>query len=60
MNILLSRFQILDDPIQGRNWVILRGGAGIFYFRKDELIHGLSPNVKCVAPLFRDMSLAKV
>ena len=28
--------------------------------RKDEIIHGLSPGVKCGAPLFREMSLAKV
>ena len=27
--------------------------------RKDVIIHGLSPIVKCVAPLFRDMSLAR-
>ena len=47
---------------QGRNWVILKGGVGIFivYERKDEIIHDPSPYVKCVAPLFRDMSLAKV
>ena len=45
---------------QGRNWVILRGGRRYIYNRKDEIIHGLSPSVKCVSPLFRDMSLAKV
>ena len=29
------------------------GGAGIFIMhRKDEIIHGLSPSVKCVTPLF--------
>ena len=27
---------------------------------QDEIMHGLRPRVKCVAPLFRDMSLAKV
>ena len=46
--------------MQGRNWVILRGDAGIFLIGKDEIIHGLSPSVKCVALLFRHMSLAKV
>ena len=45
---------------QGRNWVILRGGLRYIYDRKDEIIHGLRPSVKCVAPLFLDMSLAKV
>ena len=36
-----------------RNWVILRRGGGRRYInkRKDEIIHGLSPSVKCVAPL---------
>ena len=41
--------------IQGRNWVILRGGRRHIYNRKDKIIH-----VKCVASLFLDMSLAKV
>ena len=50
---------LLHSPRQGRNWVILRGGAGIFMIgRMDEIIHGLSPSVKCVAPLV--MSLAKL
>ena len=44
----------------GRNWVLLRGGRRYIYDRKDEITHGLSPSVKCVAPLLRDMSLAKV
>ena len=35
-------------------------GRRYIYNRKDEIIHGLSPSVKCVAPLFRDMSIAKV
>ena len=59
-----------------RGWVIVRGGGGHRYIcnRKDEIVHGLSPSVKCVddiihclspsvecfATLFRDMSLAKV
>ena len=34
-------------------------GAQVFYNRKDEITHGLSPSVKYVAPLFRDISLAK-
>ena len=46
--------------LQGCNWVILRGGRRYIYDRKDEIIHGLSPSVKCIAPLFRDMFLAKV
>ena len=37
-----------------------RGGRSYIYNRKDEIIHGLSPSVKSVAPLFSDMSLAKV
>ena len=37
-------------------------GFRFIYNRKDDIIHnGLSQRVKCVAPLFRDMSLiAKV
>ena len=34
-------------------------GRRYIYNRKGEIIHGLSPRVKCVAPLFRDMFLAK-
>ena len=30
------------------------------YNREDEIIHSLRPSVKCLAPLFRDMSLAQV
>ena len=30
------------------------------YNWKDEIKHCLRPSVKCLAPLFRDMSLAKV
>ena len=45
---------------QGRNWVIFRGGCRYICNRNDEIIHGLSPSVKCVAPLYRDMSLPKV
>ena len=39
-----------------------RGGGGCrdICNRKDEIIHGLSPGVTCVAPLFTDMSLDKV
>ena len=41
----------------GRNTVILGGGRSCICNRKDEIIHGLSPSVKCVLPLFRlDMS----
>ena len=38
---------------QGRNGVNLRGGAGVFVIGR--IVHGLSPSVKCVAPLFRDI-----
>ena len=44
--------------LQGRNWVILREGRRYIYNMKDEIIHVLS--FKCVAPLIRNMSLAKV
>ena len=37
-----------------------RGGRRYICKRKDEVKHGLSPAVKCVAPLSRDMSLAKI
>ena len=44
-----------------RNWVILRRGGGRYINkRKDEIIHGLSPSVKCVASQLRHMSFAKV
>ena len=36
------------------------GGRRYINKRKDEIIHGLSPSVKCVAPRFRKMSLARV
>ena len=38
-----------------------RGGAGKFIIgRMRYVIHGLSLSVKCVAPTFRDVYLAKV
>ena len=40
---------------QGRNWLILRGGRRYIYNRKDEIIHGPSPSVKCIAHLFKDI-----
>ena len=49
----------LEREAQGRNWIILRGGRRTIYDRKDEIIHGHSLSIKCVAPLVRDMSLAK-
>ena len=49
-------------PDQGHNWVILRGVRLYICDRKVEIILGLSPSVsvKCVLPLFRNISLAKV
>ena len=42
----------LNPCLQGRNWVILRGGAAqVYLLQEDVIIHGLSPGVKCVAPL---------
>ena len=35
-------------------------GRWYICYRKDEIIHCLSPSIKCVAALLRDMSLAKV
>ena len=46
--------------MHGRNWEILRGGRRYIYNREYEIIHDLSLSVKCFAPLFKDMSLAKV
>ena len=51
---------VRDNFDQGHNWVILGGGRRYIRNRKDEIIHGLSPSVKYVAPLFRDMFFAKV
>ena len=49
-----------NNCVEGRNRVILRGGTRYICNSKDEIIHGLIPSVKCVAPLIRDMFLAKV
>ena len=38
----------MKTVVQGRNWVILRGGRRYIYSRKDEIIYGLCPSVKCV------------
>ena len=49
--------------LPGRNWILLRGGAGMLIIgrmRYAWIINGLIPSVKCVAPLFRDPSLAPV
>ena len=43
---------------QGRNLVIFREGRRYINNKNDEIIHGLS--VTCFAPLFRNLSLAKV
>ena len=43
--------------IQGRNWVILRGGGAGVFIRRDEIIIGLRLSVICVASLFGDMIL---
>ena len=56
-NIFLPNKKALQ---QGRNLVILRGGRRYICNWKDEIIHGPSPSVKCVAPLIRDMFLAEV
>ena len=42
----------------GAQLVYFRGGWGAQFIhnRRDEIIHGLNPSVKCVAPLFRDKS----
>ena len=72
IKIMTKNTDLLDDKVtindslkdlhvQRRNWIILRGGwHSYFCNRKDEIIYGLSPNVKCVAPLFRDISLVLV
>ena len=51
---------VRDNFDQGHNWVILGGGRRYIRNRKDEIIHGLSPSVKYVVPLCREMSFAKV
>ena len=38
----------MKTVVQGRNWVILRGGRRYIYSRKDEIIYALCPSVKCV------------
>ena len=44
--------------VQGRNWVILRGWAQVYWLLEGWQTHGLGTCVKCVILLFRDMSLA--
>ena len=58
--VVWSRVCLWASRDQGRNWVILGGGRRYIYNMKDEIVHGLSPSVKCVAPLLRDNSLDKV
>ena len=60
-NIVLKKKNNISKRVgryKGRNWVNLRGGRRYIFNRKDKMKHGLSPSVKCVAPLL-DMSLAK-
>ena len=50
---------ILDcgsTAVQGLNWVILRGLRRYICYSKDEIIHGLSPSVKCVTTLRQALS----
>ena len=42
-----------DDLRPGAKLGNLRGGGAGIYYRKDDIIHFLSPSVKCVAPLLR-------
>ena len=42
----------LNGHEQGRSWVTLRGGRRYICYRKDEIMHGICPSEKCVAPLF--------
>ena len=46
-------------PCPGAQPGTFERGRSYIYNRKDGIIHDLSPSIKCVAPLFRDMSLAK-
>ena len=54
--ILFLSFTNQWHCVQERN---LERGLRYIYNRKDEIIHGISPSVICVAPLFGGMSLAK-
>ena len=48
---------VLDANDPGAQLGNLERGAQVYICnRKDEIIHGLSPSVKCVAHLLRDMS----
>ena len=60
VRLSLSALNIKQCSGQGRNRVILRERRWYIYDRKVEIRQGLWPSVKCVAPLIRDMSLAKV
>ena len=46
--------------IRGATGLFLEGGRRYFCYLKDEIVHGLSPSVNCVAPVVRGMSLVKV
>ena len=60
LSLILFHWFLLPYDARARNWVILRGGQRHIYNRRDEIISGLSPCVKCVLPLFQDMSLTRV
>ena len=55
-----AQLGILERGTQGRNWIFWRERLRYIFNKKDVIIYGLCPSVKCVAPLFRVMSLAKV
>ena len=57
-NIYLCICPFLQSPRQGRNWVILREGAGMYIYDRKDGLDNKWPSVKCVAPLV--MSLAKL
>ena len=56
----LSPFLFCLFDCSGAQLVNFERGRRYIYDRKDEILDGLSPSMKCVAPLFRDMSLAKL
>ena len=60
MKSLMRRQYITESLSPGAQLGKFERGRRYICKGKNEIIQGLGPRVKCVAPLFRDMSLAKV
>ena len=60
MNVYDAYMQVISMYRGATRKFLEGGGRWYIYNRKDEIIHGLSQSIKCVTPIYRDMSKAKV